>query len=425
MAKKLKIEFLLLKGEDTKCNSVVTLKNLLSSDGDVSFKRKTIKVGKSESSFKISTNLIQDGNKERYFHILLEKEFDGKNEKKQTDELIVVFKKIKQIIIDSGKTFKIAPLWDDTAFYFSKLSYPHIYEVENLMRKLIYKFMLTKLGSTWFKSALPEDFKTQISKKEREATNAYFEASLYNADFIHVINFLFGKYTVDSNKTFEKIKNAKKISDLKLDDIKQVVPEDNWTRYFEPIIAFDKFKEKWERLYELRCKVAHNTLLTKGDHEEIVKLCNEFKSKITKAIDSVGTIQIEEEDKAELSQSALSSFSNEAIQIPGLKNWLSNIPDTNIFQFDNKLHNLLKDATLPFSQDIYKIKSSLIPIDPTILTSIYNISSSLPSYLFPEKKCSQCGMIYKPNEITLSNAPGLCDDCKKSGGAKLVTQSNP
>jgi hypothetical protein len=34
---KYKIEFLLLKEEDTKCNCMTTLKNLLSLDGDVAF----------------------------------------------------------------------------------------------------------------------------------------------------------------------------------------------------------------------------------------------------------------------------------------------------------------------------------------------------------------------------------------------------
>src|SRR5437868_60978 len=307
MARKYKIEFLLLKGEDTKCNSVITLKNLWSSDGDVSYNKQTIKVGKAEVSINISTDLVQDGKKERYFLVALEKNVDSRTEKKNVDQLITVFKKIKQIIIDSGKSFKIAPLWDDTAFYFSKLSYPHIYEVENLMRNLIYKFMLTKLGSNWFKNSIPEEFRSQI-KKEREETNAYFEASLYNADFIHVINFLFGKYTVDTNKTFDKIKIAKKITDLTLEELRQVVPENNWTKYFQPIIVFEKFREKWERLYVLRCKVAHNTLLTKGDYDEIFQLCSEFKEKIQIAVSSIKTIKILEEDKAELSQSAVSSF---------------------------------------------------------------------------------------------------------------------
>lgn len=424
MAKKLKIEFLLLKGEDTKCNSIVTLKNLLSSDGEVSFKRQTIIVDKAESSFRVSTNLVQDGNKERYFLISLEKITDSKNENKHVDELISIFRKIKQIIGDSGKIFKIAPLWDDTAFYFSKLSYPHIYEVENLMRQLIYKFMYTKLGSSWFKNAIPEEFRTQINKKEREASNAYIEASLYNADFIHVINFLFGKYTVDTNNTFDKIKGAKKISELTLSELKQVVPEDNWTRYFQPIIAFDKFKEKWERLYELRCKVAHNTLLTKGDYDEILKLCKDFKEKLEKAISSIDSIKVLEEDKAELSQSAISSFSDTLSKALNVYNLNPEIFESKYVGLNSGLSNAFSNMSNPIYPDILKINSALSGLSSEIFSNQFNTSSSLKSYLFPDKKCSVCGKSYTPNEITLSTFPGVCEDCKKTGGAILVTQQN-
>ena len=419
--KNLKIEFLLLKGEDTKCNSIVTLKNLLTSDGEVSFYRQTLKVDKSECIFKVNTNLVQDGNNERYFLIALEKNTDSNKEKKHTEELIIVFKKIKQIIIDSGKTFKIAPLWDDTAFYFSKLSYPLIYEVENLMRQLIYKFMLTKLGSSWFKNAIPEEFRTQINKREREATNAYFEASLYNADFIHVINFLFGKYTVDTNKTFNKIKSANRISELTLKELKQVVPEDNWTRYFQPIIAFDKFKEKWERLYELRCKIAHNTLITKGDYEEILSLSKDFKNKIEKAISLVANITVLEEDKAELSHSAVSSFYENYTPPIGSVNLYGTIDPlkyTDLFNPSTTIGNFFKTGNLQNPGFISGINSE--GLSNNIVSS-----SFLKNYLFPSKICTGCGKSYIPNEITLSTLPGVCDECKKltqPTQATLVTQ---
>src|SRR6266542_3813528 len=412
---KYKIEFLLLKGEDTKCNSVVTLKNLLSSDADINFNGQTIKVDKAEASFKINTDLVQDGKKERYFWVTLEKNIDGKNEKNHVDELIIVFKKIKQIIIDSGKTFKIAPLWDDTAFYFSRLSYPHIYEVENLMRQLIYKFMLTKLGSGWFKNAIPEEFKAQISKKERETANAYIEASLYNADFIHVINFLFGKYTVDTNKTFEKIKAAKKISELTLQELKQVVPENNWTRYFHPIIGLDKFKEKWERLYELRCKVAHNTLLTKGDYDDILKLCTEFKQKIEKAISSIASITVYEEDKAELSQSAISSFYEQPIT--GIKPYGT----IDLFKYSDLANPLTTYSNILPMAGSLKMPVVLSGINSEGLSNNIVSSSFLTSYLYPSKKCATCGKLYTPNEITLSTSPGICDECKKNSPVRLAT----
>jgi hypothetical protein len=307
---RLRIEMLLIKGESSKCNSIQTLKSLLASDGELHFKSKRIVVGKAEAVFLISTDLIEQETKERYFYINIEKPVNSKDEEKAIADLDAISKKLKQIIVEiGGKSFKIATLWDDTAYYYSKLAYPIIYEIENLMRKLIYQFMLTKLGSDWYKNATPEDFKRNI-KSDRENPNLSFELILYNADFIHIINFLFGKYTVgDQSKVLEKINKAKSNSEIAIEELKQLVPQNNWTRYFQSIIAYEKFKEKWENLYALRCKVAHNTLITKGDYETIIHLAKELKEKLEKAISSLDRIKIQEEDKKELKQSALESFS--------------------------------------------------------------------------------------------------------------------
>src|SRR5690242_5306537 len=245
MAKTFKIEFLLIKEENIKYNSIITLKNLLTSHGDLSFKGQKIKVEDTEAIFKIKTELVGDEEKERYFFITIEKKLEDESEEKVIEDLSFVFKKLKQIFGDFNKTFKIVLLWDDTTFYYAKLAYPLIFEIENLMRKLIYQFMLTKLGTDWFKIGAPEEFKRDIAKNGRES-DTMMDSILYNADFIHVVTFLFREYTRDDKKIMDKIKVAKNISEVDIADLKSIIPQDNWTRYFQPIIDYPKFKEKWE-----------------------------------------------------------------------------------------------------------------------------------------------------------------------------------
>jgi|GEM_PF-4527937 len=436
---KYKIDFLLLKEEDSKCNSIATLKNLLSSDGEVSFGNQKIKVNKVDVSFKIATELVEDGKKERFFIVTIEKKFDEKNHEEIIHELTEVFKKLKQIIIDSGKVFKIATLWDDTAFYFSKLSYPHIYEVENLMRKLIYKFMLTKLGSEWYKNGIPEEFRGNISQREKDAANAYFESRLYNADFIHMNNFLFGKYKVDEQKINEKIKNAKKISDLTLQEIKQTIAEDNWTRYFQTIIEIEKFKEKWSKLYELRCKVAHNSLMTNGDYKEILKLSLEFKENLEKAISSIKTVKVLEEEKDELSQSAIASFQDAStvgnsfeiskylsnrylIQGAGINaNYFSGISaeklglgtasdfisTSNMF----KLPTAIGLTTASNFIDTGKMSN----IGSVFSSGNIKIAKDFSPFLLSQKNCTKCGKTFTPTSVSSGIVQDVCDDCKEDG----------
>ncbi|WP_235309472.1 hypothetical protein, partial [Klebsiella quasipneumoniae] len=83
--------------------------------------------------------------KERYFVITLEN-----NDEALVDEFSEVGDKIKEISrrINPESTI-INVLWDDVGRYYANKAYPLINEVENVMRKLIGKFMLINVGMDW------------------------------------------------------------------------------------------------------------------------------------------------------------------------------------------------------------------------------------------------------------------------------------
>jgi len=418
MAKTFKIEFLLIKEENIKYNSIITLKNLLTSHGDLSFKGQKIKVEDTEAIFKIKTELVGDEEKERYFFITIEKKLEDESEEKVIEDLSFVFKKLKQIFGDFNKTFKIVLLWDDTTFYYAKLAYPLIFEIENLMRKLIYQFMLTKLGTDWFKIGAPEEFKRDIAKNGRES-DTMMDSILYNADFIHVVTFLFREYTRDDKKIMDKIKVAKNISEVDIADLKSIIPQDNWTRYFQPIIDYPKFKEKWEELYLLRCKVAHNSLITKAEYEQIKSMTAQFKEKLETAISSIDKIDIPEEEKIELSQSAISSFQTFYID----PNDGANNPAWGI----RGLHYF------PHTKSVFYTNPTSVPPEDTLagLTGITTLDSSrivgsnyMNKILTPPRVCSSCGETFIQTRITIGVSEDICDDCINSGNHFKYTVAN-
>ncbi len=397
MAKEIKIEFLLIKEENSHCNSISTLKSLFTTDSHIVFQDKqTIKVEESTAEFQITTDVIKNKNTERFFSIRLVKVTEDKNESKNILDLTSIFHKIKAIVIAS-KYFKIIELWSDTSFYYSKLSYPLIYEVENMMRMLIYNFMLTRLGKEWYKIGFPSKLNNQIKKGSSEKEASQFQDDLlHQIDFIHIEIFLFTPYTTDTDKIYDKIKVAQKLSELKLAEIKELVPTDNWTRYFEQIIKFKDFKKNWARLYELRCRIAHNNLITKGDFEEINKISTILKEKILKGNTLISKIKINEEEKVDLSQSAISAFYEPLL------------PDFNRVQMT---------GSLQLSNSLFSTNPMLTSTSPTsfIGNSHYQIGST-PSSIFafaPPKKCLICGNDYNSNGLNISSL-NICSECTLS-----------
>jgi hypothetical protein len=404
----LKFDFLFLKPENTKCNTIQTFKNQLKADSDIIFKGNQIIVKKYTASFSLSTGLVSDNSNERYFLLNVVKSLAIKNQEKGIEELNLIKEKILNVITSSGLAFQIYPLSDDISFFYSKLSYPLINEVENLMRQLIYRFMITNLGSQWYSKGSPDNFnsllKNKHSTKDKDEANidykSSFETLLHNVDFIQINKFLFTEYTINQRDVFEKIKKAKKLSEITLADIKELVPKDNWSRYFVKIIKIPKFQQNWESLYSLRCLIAHNNFINKVQYEEIVNLCDLFSKQIKNAINEIDKIKITESDKVELSHSAVSSFVE--VDYP------------NIFKISSdgsKYQNLISGGRglgLYSANNVLYSGSGLL--SGLLGKELY--STNLVTNFYGNKLCSKCNKEFTPNLYELNPLPLVCNECR-------------
>lgn len=291
---KLKVEYLvIINTENSFCNSKRAFNNLLSSFDDISISKNKIKHNGLEVSYELQTGEIQP-NSQRFFHLKITCLDSAKIEAFQG-----LLKAIRGIL-NKASNKPPQKIWDDISKYYSIKAYPFIHDIENMMRKLITKFMLINIGLGWEKEAIPEAVKRSSRTKPKDSNY------LYEVDFIELSTFLFEKYgTVDVNVLFEKINSAKDLTGLNLDDLKSTIPISNWERYFSPLVDCDDtyLEKRWTKLYDYRCKVAHNNEFRKVDYEETIKLYKEVKEKLQKAIDNLDKIKLSDADKEFVAES--------------------------------------------------------------------------------------------------------------------------
>lgn len=235
--------------------------------------------------------------KNKIFHIKIQ---NDKGEK--INEFSSLLKVLRNLFHMASKN-NIQTLWDDVGFNYSLKCYPIIHEIENMMRKLITKFMLTNVGVGWVETAIPDELKKSRRGKSSSNENNY----LYDTDFIQLSSFLFDTYrTQDIESLISKIKNHKEKT-IDFDELNGFIPESNWQRYFQKHVDCDGsyLKSKWEKLYQLRCKVAHNNTFEKSDYDATIEITNSIKPILEDAILSLDKITVPEDEREELAENVV------------------------------------------------------------------------------------------------------------------------
>ena len=258
--------------------------------------------------------IVEHGKNDDTLLIKLElKEINDSNLLKFT-KLIRLFKKIST----ENKLGNIQIIWDDISKYYSVIAYPMIHEIENLMRKLITKFMLHNVGLSWTKKSIPEEFARSLDKSNKLNTQNELDKQnehniMYQVDFIQLSNFLFNAY-----RELEVAELIKKLTPLSFQDLdenafselKKIIPQTNWSKYFESSIdiSANSIISDWRILYELRCCVAHNRDFTKKDLDDVIKLTDKLKPILKNAIEKTENIIVNTKDKNDLVNQFEESF---------------------------------------------------------------------------------------------------------------------
>ena len=309
MESNLKVEYLVFIEDKKICASIKTFKKLLETNDSIEIKGNDIIF---ENDVHVKYTLTQgkaDNKQQKYFHLTLIFHCEQSEIESKIDSYEKLLRELKKtILMVMRNEATLEPLWDDLSSHYSHKAYPLIHEVENLMRKLITTFMLTKLGTGWVDEVFPDNVKTAMDRTQR--VSGYITA-LFNVDFINLKDMLFHPYTKKKiAELYKKINDTENSSNIELAYLKEFVPTSNWDKYFKNIISSDSktLSDDWESLYKLRCKVAHNSNVTKKDYTDILTNTTKLKSVLQEAINKLDQVIIPEGEIEEVAESVISSF---------------------------------------------------------------------------------------------------------------------
>ncbi|MBQ9110008.1 MAG: hypothetical protein IJY06_01375 [Oscillospiraceae bacterium] len=288
-----------------------SFKNLLMSNSDIKIINKHIDYQGKKYSFAMQSGDIQDM-EVRFYHIFIKLELKIEEEQncfedekfKSYQKLLTAVKQIfygkgtrddgRMLLENNAVSFEI--LWDDVSLLCSQKAYPLIYKIENLMRKLITKFMLVNIGTEWETRNIPDAMK---NGKIKMKTNARETGYLYQRDFIELSDYLFKAYPMKRCSINDLMETKDAPESIPYEKLKDYFLISNWDRYFKSILDVDseKLKKQWKELYDLRCDIAHNNLFSLSNYNQVVKLTDELTPKIQAAIEKLDEIQIDSEDR--------------------------------------------------------------------------------------------------------------------------------
>ena len=291
----IKNEYLITFKKDTHiCPTLEKFKSFLGSHKQITF---------SENRNK---HIIEFQSKEFEYTLLEQKTDDGAISYQLSvtaeDSDFEIFKElwraIRSVVMELKKV-KFITLHDDIAKYYCVQGYPIIYEIENLMRRLIYQIMNISKGYEWRDNTIPDEVKNSVKTALKERNEDFF----HNVDFIQLSNFLFKPYSEKNDLTaFLQQKDKNQDKSIILVDLEPYRSKSNWDRYFKDKVDVEGeyLKKHWEKLYDIRCAIAHCREISQDEFEQLQQMSQEVSEKLNNALTAINTMN--DEQRQELAQ---------------------------------------------------------------------------------------------------------------------------
>ena len=108
---------------------------------------------------------------------------------------------------------------------------------------------------------------------------------------------------------YKELKKANKVDDYEM--LKAFIPRSNWQRYFSKIVDCEDtyLQKRWEELYELRCKVAHNAIIGKLEYSRIIELSDDLRAKLQEAINKLPQVSVPRNERDQVAENAVTNIS--------------------------------------------------------------------------------------------------------------------
>lgn len=282
--------------EQAICKSIRELVKLVKVNSSFNFKSDRLIFHKGDDSIEVAVQIncsIVDSSNEIVFTIGIDLE-DGFDQFRTLSIMREEFDKMLKRV--HPESCQLILTRDDVASSFGKKAYPLIQEVENGMRDVISRFLLTKVGSSYFRTYNHKDI---VNKKVKESISNRVYDPVYNLDFIDIISLLTKKFaTINEHGVERTLKCKIKSSDEKIKILEDYVKKSNYERFFSEIIGENEKKivDAWKELYSYRNSVAHNRGLTRSQYRNVTIFHNYFLEIIDKLESAVDKMELTEND---------------------------------------------------------------------------------------------------------------------------------
>lgn len=290
----MEIEYLIItKRDEGFCSNVDSFLNLLSVDTSlkINIEEKTIEDLSNKCLVNFKINFYDNDNRNE---LIFDLSLQGENNT-VIEHFNTLGRKIRKIVSKINSDLKINTIINDVGKNYAINAYPILFNIENLLRRLIYRFMYINVGMQWNSNAISDDVKKSIDSKNRNTDGNY----LHNIDFIQLSHLLFQQYTNIPIQTFQnKLLETKDVTKFDLNTLEDIKPKSNWERYFSRLINIEDkdLKDKWEKLYMLRNMVPHNNFIERKHYDEIVSISSKITKILNEALEKLSDIKLTDEE---------------------------------------------------------------------------------------------------------------------------------
>lgn len=222
----MKVEYIIILDTKTDlCKTVSSFKYFLQSYSNIKISNNEIAFKDSHFGYSLQDGIIKDN--QHYFNLCIEYRYIDKQS--YLDELKIFEELLRKVKVLMGTVnAKVEVVWDDVGLYYAEKAYTKIFKVENLMRKLITKFMLINVSANWEKENVPSRISAQ---KERNKKKNRGQGYLYDLDFIDLADFLFDEYQISNIEELKKMYDSRE--EIKIEELEKFIPLSNWEKIFQ------------------------------------------------------------------------------------------------------------------------------------------------------------------------------------------------
>ena len=297
-----RVEYLaIFESDNASCKSEIGIRNLILTIDQTKLEGEAIHYKSIRASLQIQ-NESSHNDSHRCFHLLFNivREGDARPHLElQTIEDYETFLRNVRSVLTNASQETIDIIWDDISFQYAQIAFPLIQRIENILRKLIAKFMIINVGKNWIKESIPKEVKESFRGKSSNK----FQQYLYELDFIQLSDLLFKEYSTISTDEIIKVLSSPEIGpEDKLEKLIPFVPKSNWDRYFSSLVECEgaHLKKLWDQLYYLRCDIAHSRAISRQSLTNIISYCDELTPHLENAITALDSITISPNEKRQI-----------------------------------------------------------------------------------------------------------------------------